>query len=290
MPPGPRWIPLVLAASFVAVAPLAAGAALEKPDLRPREFWTYRLLGQSGASGEGGVAAEVAVEDAPEAGQVRVVTETEFNRSLRNGSFHVRTRTTLQVDAGDLGVEARESVRVRNGTFQGRHVWSYTRNITRYVDSYPLVPAPSDPGDVWRPTTRARSVVNQTTRVGTGEDADVVTSGPTRYNFTLNGTLAVEAVENVTVPAGTFEAVRVNRTRTGQAGYTLEWWAAEPDYMVRWENHGPNGSLTGGAALADWGRRPAPPEPGGFPWTVAVVGGGAALLAAATAVAWTRRG
>lgn len=290
MPPAPRWIPLLLVLLLVSSTPSAVAAALEKPDLRPREYWNYDLLDRQGQSAEGNGTATIEVEPGAATGRVHVVTATRFNQSLRNGSFEVEGRTSLEVDVGDLGVEARESVTVRNGTFQGRQVWSYTRNITRYDDSYPLVPAPSNVGDVWRPGTRARSVVNQTSKVGGGEDADTVTSGPTRYNLTVNGTLAVEAVENVTVPAGTFESVRVNRTRTGQPGYTLEWWAAEPDYMVRWATYGPNGSRSGGADLTDWGRYPAPAEPDDFPWRLVAAGGGAALLLAATVVAWRRRG
>lgn len=288
--PHPTRLPL-LAALLVVVstATVAAGAALEPPDLRTGEYWTFHLLeGDGSRHGNGTVHVEVGPLD-PNRTR-RITTTTTFVRSVGNGSFDVTVRTGLQVEEGGLGVLARESVTIRDGSFEDRRVWSYSRNITRYDEPLPLLPAPSDPGDVWETRTDARSVVNQTDHVGEGDDARNVTYGPTRFNHTVDETLRVERVENVTVPAGTFEAVVVNRSREGQAGYTLEWWGGEPDYMVRWSNHAPDGNATGGAELADWGYDP-PPEDEGFPlrtWALAALGVG--VLAGAGWVAWRRMG
>lgn len=271
----------------LAAAPAVGAAALEVPDLPVGAYWTYDLLGPGGEPRGDEAQVNISVEPRTPNGTRIVQVRTQFTRPVRNGSFEVDTRTRLELEAGGVGVLARESITVRDGNFQGRSIWSYSRNLTVYGEPLPLLPAPSDPGDVWRTDTTARAVVNQTDVVGSGNDSRTIETGPRRFNFTVNETLRVEAVENVTVPTGTLESVRVNRTSERREGYTLEWWAPEVGYMARWFSYGPDGNRTGGAALRDHGRVLPPAEPRDWtPWIVAGVG--AVLLAGGGAVAWRR--
>lgn len=273
----------VLLAALLTVAPLAGAAALEKPPLDVGRYWTYRLVDADGTPLGDDATANVTVGSPGPNGTVPVETRTTFTREVRGGSFEVDSRTTLEVDPGDLGVRARETVTVRDGSFNGTPIWSYTRNRTTYEESLPLVPAPADPGDVWRTQTVARSEANQTDRVGEGEDADTVESRTATYRHNVTETLTALREENASSPAGTFPSLLVNRTRTTEDGYTLEWWSDEPGYMVRWETYTAGHNRTGGASLVDWGRVLPPGE--GFPW-LAAVGAALGLAGGAALVAW----
>lgn len=287
--PLPARLAALAALLALLAAPAAGAPALEVPELLEGTYWSYALLGPDGEPRGDEATVNVSVEGSTPNGTRVVEVRTSFTRPVRNGSFDVTTRTRLEVQAGGVGVLARESVTVRDGQFQGRSIWSYSRNVTKYDEPLPLLAAPSNPGDLWRTDTRARAVVNQTDVVGSGNDSRRVESGPRRANFTVNETLRVQARENVTVPAGTLESVRVNRTGDREPGYTLEWWAPEVGYMARWATYGPDGNRTGGAALQGHGRL-VPPD-GGIDWTPWIVGGAAAaLLAGAGAWAGRRRG
>lgn len=287
MAPSRRVLVLLALLAAAAASPVAGAQALEVPDLPVGAYWTYTLLGPDGEPRGDDATANVSVAGETPNGTRIVEVRSRFTRPVENGSFEVTTRTRLEVEATGVGVLARDSVTVRDGDFQGRSIWSYSRNVTRYGEPLPLLPAPSNPGDLWRTETLARSVVNQTDIVGSGNDSDRVESGPRRANFTLNESLRVEAVENVTVDVGTLESVRVNRTGDREAGATLEWWAPEVGYMARWMTYGPDGNRTGGAALQEHGRVLPPGEPTDWtPWILA--GAGALLLAGAGAAAWRR--
>ncbi len=283
---------LVLALTSLGAPAMAqAEAAFPELELQRGAWWRYAPTDASGTVRDGDRThvrvLDLAEMDGREVWEVE--TRQRVNRTVDNGTITETTVSRVLLTVGDLRVLQREVVHVRDGSFRDVPVYSYERNVTSYDPTLPLVPLRAEVGDMWRDEVEAVSRVNRTTLVGEGEDQRRVREGPRTHEATEVQVLEVEGWRNGSTPAGSFDAVVVNRSVEGRPGWVVERWSGEAGYMVGWMNRNATGGFAGGAVLEAHGVDRAAEE--GLDWVPWVVAG-AAIAALAGAVAWwlKRRG